>query len=385
MLREASYTDDSMPPPFPRPRDLPNDASIESVSRRPRVIPPLDRLTALLALALLTPPFAIGVLPALHQHAITDGLLAHPRLLLGEAGIYLLWYAPLVLLVLADRMARTITRRRINRWLVTHQDASHAERASARARRRHPVKPFSRALYRDDSGGAEPPALLIIDHAWPRAAPSEALYETIDLGPARARGAQERRAVKWTLILLASVAMVTSVIGFLQGDSRSLIWWGLFLVAAALFLRPVLARTGANPFDVSALLVSPRQIEKVRLGRTTTFTPGDSTLVLERARLPAAFLVHLARTALRALRRRLPFLAEPFGRLWRRVVLRFVHAGWLTRWRSIERALDLAQFSPPVRATLTRDDGKSHSILFLSGRPDPSLADLTARWLDLRL
>ncbi len=385
MLREASYTDDSMPPPFPRARDLPPDTPLESVSRRPPLIPPLDRLTLLLTFALLTPPFAIGVLPALHRHAITDGLFAHPRLLFSEAGIYLLWYAPVLLLLITDRIGRSMMRRRIDRWLETRPNATSAERAAARARRRDPARPFSHACFRNESDGEEPPALLLMDHAWPRSAPTEAISETIDLGPARARGAQERRAVKWTLIILASVAMVTSVIGFLAGDARSMIWWGLLFVAIAIFLRPVIARRGANPFDVSALLVSPKRVEKVRLGRATAFTPEDTTLVLERARLPGAFLIHLGGAILRAVGRLAPFLAEPLARAWRRIVVHFIRAGWLTSWRRIERALDLAQFSPPVRATLIRDDGKSHAILFLSGRPDPSLADLTARWLDLRL
>lgn len=295
------------------------------------------------------------------------------------------WLLILPAIVLADELLAARRRRGLRdsiRSLPAPPERSAAEeawmaRASAAARRR-PDRLFDAEEWRTTDAGRWN-SLIVFDNVWPRAALATPPGEEVDLGAGRERGPQERRAMIWTLVLAALFGISGSVYLAARG-AEPVFTLGVLGAAAIPFgvaLWRLAERAGVSLFSIGGVVAAPGRVEARRLGRFESYTPEEATIVLERMRPPMAALGAALRAGAEKMLDRAPALRA----WWRGLVVAFIRKGWLTRWRRLERRVGLRKFRRPVRAMLVRPGAAPVRIRFLSGREDPGLADLVARWL----
>ncbi|TVQ32289.1 MAG: hypothetical protein EA376_06480 [Phycisphaeraceae bacterium] len=224
--------------------------------------------------------------------------------------------------------------------------------------------------------GADPPAVVLFENVRPTGAPASAAGEEIDLGAARPMGPQEVRFWVCLNLIAASACAVLTALALLSGELivEALMLWFILPFMLAIPVARTLARRGLSPIQLSAALCAPGRMEFVRAGRSRIFAPADSTLVIEPVMHPVGPIGFAAGAAWRLAGRAAPILHRA-ARAWAR-------RGWLGRWRRLEQAVGLRRFRRPITATFIRDDGMRARLTFMSGREDPGLAELWARWVE---
>jgi len=213
---------------------------------------------------------------------------------------------------------------------------------------------------------------IVFRHAWPAAAADDALGEELDLTSGRI-GLQEKKGLTWSAILWTPLALAIAL-GGVRTSSPGLATASILAGVApyAAIAAWLLIRTGLTPISVGGATISPRVVRVLRRGRSAQFDPDDSILLLERLRTPGWWLFLPVV--------RLAALSPTLRDAWRAVARWWARRGWLGRWRRLEQRVGAVRFRPPIRAVFVRLDGRRWSKTFLSGREDPALASLVARW-----